>query len=602
MPKRNTTKNAPRDSGPGGAWRKAVPVLVLLALAVGIFSYTVKIREPWFGTLSPRHHQWLTGSTVKFEKNWYREGAWNLRFLMLESPASIETPTPVSRTPYPSYPPGTILPIHLLCKALGAAPTPAVVMTYNLAGHLLVALFLGLTVQVVLRRIGADAVVATSLSAVPVVLMLLLPGPLYFHQNVFFSDQAIILPFAVFVFLEVARGDVKGPRSAAVLAIVQSLVFFWGVLTDWFFFDIGLVVYAKRIARREMGERPKSFLLKSAAYWGPSILVMALFALQLNSVDLIPGLIEKFRFRAGISQEGASYVTDFFRQFWKGHFALNFGEIAIYLVWASLLVFLACLVVVSVRRFRGVSAGERSVELLSAIGIYLVPCFLHTYLLKNHSVNHDFAALKFATPIATVPFVLAPILLVTLLAKDASLSVRAAATVPGGKAPGKGRSKGEGGTGAFNSRALFTAVVLVAAAAAYAVHEHPRYRTMCPPPESSYAMIGDFIAGNTGYEDVVFSPYFEIPVNPPQLISYTMKRVYRIGSVDEMARFLQGTDGDYVVNILLAGSPASGYVLPDPGNVPELKRVLDSAREVRRGYGLFLFKVPKSDFAGFLKR
>jgi len=72
-------------------------IFLLLGLTFVCFMYTVEIRSPWFGELSDDRHQWLSGSTLKFSKNWYGEGPLNLGFTMLDEPASIERYLPFYR-------------------------------------------------------------------------------------------------------------------------------------------------------------------------------------------------------------------------------------------------------------------------------------------------------------------------------------------------------------------------------------------------------------------------------------------------------------------------------------------------------------------------
>jgi len=75
-------------------WKKEqilviISVFLLFSINLLVFQYTVDIREPWHGELSSGHHQWLSGSTLKFAKNWYRDGPLNLGFTLLENPSSI---------------------------------------------------------------------------------------------------------------------------------------------------------------------------------------------------------------------------------------------------------------------------------------------------------------------------------------------------------------------------------------------------------------------------------------------------------------------------------------------------------------------------------
>ena len=192
-----------------------IAIILLLVITLVIFQYTVEIREPWFAELSSNnnhtidHHEWLTGSTIKFAKNWYNEGPLNLKFAMLEDPKSVEFLTLSSRSPYTSYPPGTILPIYISSELLGQEPSPGLVMGYDLLNHFLVSFFLCLMILFLLRNQLRFDIINSFYFIIPILIELLLPGPLYWFQNAFFSDQAVILPFVVYVFLEVIRDGMR---------------------------------------------------------------------------------------------------------------------------------------------------------------------------------------------------------------------------------------------------------------------------------------------------------------------------------------------------------------------------------------------------------
>src|SRR5262249_38953297 len=119
---------------------RALAVMGTLVALIATFWTSVGERRSRFGDLEGRGHEWLTGSAVKFTRNWYREGAWTLRFAMLENPRSIEFPDVASRQAYVSYPVGCLLPISLVSWVLHREPSPALVMSVNLVGQLVGAL------------------------------------------------------------------------------------------------------------------------------------------------------------------------------------------------------------------------------------------------------------------------------------------------------------------------------------------------------------------------------------------------------------------------------------------------------------------------------
>jgi hypothetical protein len=311
-------------------------IVLLFFITLGVFLYTVEIRKPWFGIIAADdedfrygHHQWLSGSTLKFVRIWYREGPWEARFGKIQNPRSVEFPTLLSRNPYPSYACGTIIPVYMISRLTGDEPTPSLLMSYNLLNHFAIAFFLSLTIFLLLLQLSCSGTNAFLLSGIPIVIQLLLPAPLYWHQNVFGSDQAVILPFVLFVFLEVARGSSRRGKGFAIIWFLQALLLFYGVITDWFFIFIAFVVYVKRVLNGELGSALRPFIKKSLLFWFPLILAMFLFILQLHYLGVLHLITEKFLFRAGLSQRGRMHLNGFYKQFWKGHIALGYGEIAI---------------------------------------------------------------------------------------------------------------------------------------------------------------------------------------------------------------------------------------------------------------------------------
>jgi len=109
-----------------------ISIFVILVILASLFLYTVSLRKPWRTTLSWNGNQWSTAHTLTSTKNWYREGAWKLKFLSLWNPKSIEHQDLEDREIYLSYPPGTYFPIYFISLIKGEEPTEIMIMKYNL--------------------------------------------------------------------------------------------------------------------------------------------------------------------------------------------------------------------------------------------------------------------------------------------------------------------------------------------------------------------------------------------------------------------------------------------------------------------------------------
>ncbi len=528
--------------------RRVVAVGIITILVSTIFLYSVHVRRPWFGTLSVQEddqHQWLSGHTLKDAKNWYREGPLALKFASWWQPRSIEFPTLQSRGLYISYPPGYIVPLYLMGKIIGREPTAGMLMTYNLFNHFLIAQLLALTVFVYVKRLGLAVRHAVAISLVPCVVEFFMPGTLYWHQNVFFADQAVILPFVFVVFVEVLLDSYRTRANWATwLRVAQGLAMFYGLLTDWFFVFVVTVLYLKRLTLRQAGSNLPTLLKEGVKFWALPCLALLLFAVQIEVVNGWTSLIETALHRSHAltavvpADWDPSMELSMYQVFWRGHIPLNFGPRAASLLWGSLAAWVFLTVWCVAQKVRKKDLSLEAVLGLSLMGLVLVPPFMQVYFLKQHSVIHSFSALKFAVPLSLVPFVLLPLTLRTLLTRD-SLQLPVAD-------PGVCRM-------IINSKIASSVVVsiLLVLLIAFIAELYPTRLHMFTPPTRELDLIGPFIANNSGFNDIVVSPNFAVETVPPQRLAYTMKRIYAIHGINDICKLTKGITGDYVVNIFI---------------------------------------------------
>lgn len=549
----------------------------MFTITIGIFQYTVRIRKPWFGTLSTKHHQRNSVKELLYSKNWYREGALNLKFVMMKNPKSIEFPTLLSREPYISYPPGAVLPIYIISKLRRHEPTISLLMKYNLLNHFFIAFFISLIIFFFLLQLKFSYLNSFILSLVPISLELLLPAPLYWHQNVFFTDQAVILPFVLFVFFEVIRESIKNRKISISTNFLQSSVFFYGILTDWLFVFIALTVYIKRIFNGEIRKDFNPFIKMSLKYWFPALLALFLFAFQLYSLPAFSNIIERFLFRTGLNARGVGYIVNFYNRFWEGHIAKGYGEVAIGLLWMSLFLFILSFIYIGFQHFHKRQVEERIKKTLSLISILLIPCFLYTYFFRNNSWIHDFSALKFSIPLATVPFILIPILIFSFLKIDlTNLSLGLRISYKNQKKEVK-----------FKLPVMILCIIILVGI--YLKNEHPRFKSFFPYPDKSLEKIGEFISSNTQYKDVIFSPNFEISIKGSTLLYYSMKRVYKIDSIFDIYTKTNEIDSNFEINIFLIDKTVSI-------NSHGIKELISMAYDIKQIDNLYLYKIRKDDF------
>lgn len=499
--------------------------LALVGVTLGLFAYTAHLRRPWFGRLSYEHHQWLTANTLRFANNWHAEGPWALRFALLNEPKSVEFPTLESRNPYVSYPPGFVLTAYAYSALRDGEPTARSLMEWNLINHALIALTLGATTFLVLRRLGLGRASATLLAAMSPALALLLPGPLYWHQNVYFADQAVLLPFALFVFLEALRDTVPAARPACDRWLALTSI--WGVACDWLFVCLLAVAYAKRLAEGDIPlpwSSPKGWLLRSARFGWGGLVALALFFAQLGVLGMLPRLKERFLERIGATEVNAELTGRFNAIFWGEYMPAQFGAAGPWLAWLALVGCLALGGWLWRQAWRGRASPPGAALAAWTMALLTAPCFLQVYALRNHSAIHDFSALKFELPLATTPFALLPLSLLASFAPDWTARRVWRVSIP---------------------------AALWLAALAYVAPLHAQFHALFPEPSPIIEPLGRFVREAVTESDIVFSPDFEIPTDPPHLLAMSGKRVYYAPSLAAIAADVgRYTRRDYRVVLL----------------------------------------------------
>jgi hypothetical protein len=508
-------------------------MLALLVFTSGLFLYTVHIRKPWRGVLSEEHHQWVTGSALKFTHNWYAEDPVSLKFAMLELPKSVESPTIAERDTYMSYPPGLVVPIYVLSEVTGHPPTASLVMKYNLLNHFLIAFVLGMLAYLIARTLKVSRITSLIFAVIPVLLELLLPGPLYFHQNIYFSDTAVILPVCLLILVEVLEWHPRRPLSPRALQWARAGLLFVGTLIDWQFVFLAVGLYLFRLAAGRLGKDLKTMVQRSLGFGVPVAGALALFLMQVAALHSFNKLLERYFLRTGSECYTAGPGFSFGFTYWQQYFPSAFGDLATGVMWASLGLFVVGSGVLAVRAVRRRAVSSPMVYLFGLMGLLVAVPFLRIYTLRCHSLLHDFTTIFFSPAIALVPFVVIPLLLINLEA---------------------GRPDRE------HFRRPWIPLALAALALIYVLAVHPGYEALFPQPNRHYAAVGNFLQTHTGYRDVVFSPDYEIASKPPQGLAYSHKRVYHINGLEDIRR--ARVKGDYQIKVFVndVSAPHAEYL------------------------------------------
>lgn len=478
---------------------RAVPWLLFALLSLAFFD-TVRLRRPAFDQSLDCLHDWLTASTTIAVRNWHRDGFFSDHGLKLFNPASVEFSSLSERGVYRSTAAGNFFLPFLLGKLLGREATPALVQTAGLINHGVGAGALFLIGLFVTRKRPLPVIVTVSL--LTPVLWLNLGGPLWWMQNACHSEMMVVPSFLLMVLLELAYWRVRGSptRWAQGVRWAVPFVMFWGAYTEWLFVALVPAIALLRIPllvdpRPEERRAEKRRLVFHVVL--PMVGAIALHLFQLTTVDGWKALVFLFgRYQDSAYGPSGLSASDFFRRIWKGPVVGNYG---LFLPWMGIVSFVLSTVLYGVaERRRSIGEGrwnmaeffDRAPE-AHALALLLLPALFLLGLLPLHNLRYDFSGVKYGAPLV---FVLAAVL-----------------PIQGGRI--------------FPSAKwiplLFWALLALLPSQRYIWGNLSRSHYRRVDREAAEA-----IGRHTTFNEVVFSPDLIIGRAPPQMLSFSMKRVY----------------------------------------------------------------------------
>lgn len=423
---------------------KTVLSLIIVTLFITFFfARSVSVRERWIiPTFTQAYRSSLTaawqsrGTSYQLVtvNNWLKENPVNLGFGRYYYPPSVETPSLDKRYFYGSYPPGSTIQLYILFKLLDSTGFVSeiyekrglqllLVILYKYLLHFLTVLLLCILVFVVCHKLNFDRLNSTLLAVVPAIVQFHNASTLFWNHFLYVELTVILLPFILCIFLEVMRIVCVSPKLMCFVRIVQPLVMFFGVLTDWFFMFVVLTIYIMRIRRKEI-EFPAS-LSKSIQYakhsflfFLPSLLAILLWlgqiayysqyvAPQYNlfnapiSATFRFDAITNLLFKIGlVTFEGELVnIWDYLSYHKELLFVLvsdGYGVIGLLMIYATLYL-----------TIRSCRLEETSI----ATSIYLmclIPCLGHHIFFVRGFFDHIYSSLVFS-PALSISFAFAPI-------------------------------------------------------------------------------------------------------------------------------------------------------------------------------------------------
>ena len=505
-------------------------------------------------------YEWLTAHALIHTNNWLQENPLHLRFALFHTPRAIETQTFAERTYYGSYPPGAILPLYLMINAL-ALFNPDIlhdrelqlnmILAWNHTYHLMLTLVLCFIVYQVLRRSRCDTLNATLMACTPAIVQYTNAHSIFWFNLIYSFDQAVLLPCALYVLLELASGKKSaaqplesGKKSAAQplesgkksttqplaqhdanvtrkIKTAQALLAFYGTLTDWLFvFFVGFV-YLLRVVDGDIAwprslKTCSNFLRRSFLFFLPSCCAIIFWLYQVQHFGSPTDLGGKLISRMGLDIANFALWVEALASgifFWP---ELGYGKTGLVLLYSTLYIAIRL-------RLRGKNTNTVAYQTANCYLLLLVPCLLHLLFFVFHSWDHLLSSLKLSLALSVL-FALLPNML--MHAKHTYTLFQL-----------KGRP------------IYVTTVIVLVMALSFGYLRNRDATKFFALPDPGFLLTGNFIRNNTEWQDVVFSRDPVAPFKPPQMQSIAGRIVHVITNLDHVYQVVHDIAEDFTIKI-----------------------------------------------------
>jgi hypothetical protein len=482
---------------------------------------------------------------------------------MWENPDSVEFKTLEDRKYYISFPPGSVIPLYVLGKTLSREPNTDLAVSYNLANHFILALVISSIAVLILNRFRINKFLNAPLALMCGLLVIFLPGPMYWMQNVYNFDESVMVPSALLVFLMLFRQEKINNTAKKIISFVQVILIFWGTLIDPFFLFVVLAAWLVEFFLLE-NKSIKDLLKSSPIYVMPMLLALGLYAYQIYSLKAFSYLKERFLFRTAMGDSGAqisSTLSHQLKRYVMAQYGVNFTLI---LIVALVAVFFALVLYLFLRKRKKKPQDVAKIVWLTSL--IVIPPILHTYLFKNLYAMHDFTVLKYAPVYILVSFIIVPLLIISFARYF----------------------RGE-------KKDLIRQIVVISltllAAAFILKNIFFGYKIMFTAGDPGIKKRASFIKQNTLYKDVVFSPAPEVTKDYMTLF-YAEKKVYPLNFIDDIKQIVEPIESDYTVDIMVKSG--------DEESKNKFASLLKLDENPLESDSYLIYKISKTDFAKFL--
>ncbi|MGK5088885.1 hypothetical protein WDW86_15105 [Bdellovibrionota bacterium FG-2] len=504
---------------------KALHILASLTVIFIGFAFSAHWRSPAFGKLLAGGHHWVTAHTLLSAHNWYEEGPSQLGFLSVFIPKGPEHTTLSEREIYPSYPPGFIVFPYWAAKIRNQSPTLDILMGINLTNQLLIAMMLSICIFQLISLFNGNAAFRFAGSTLGGLLFVFLPGPYYWMQNVYFADEAVLLPFVCLLLAEVLRQTL--PSTKRFIDALIPLIFFWGMATDYLFF-FALPVYLLIQVLLSDGTLLKRIIREKYVILA-SLLLVILYMFQLWYYDQFAAMIYKFHLRTGTEPDKNITLLKVWNTVFLKHVQDQLGEVLFIVLLFALFCGTASFFVLLLRPCQ----SKRQLILMRFLSLLTLPAILNVLVFREHQTLHNFSALKFSLILAAGVF---PSLLLLNSLLPAFFRAKTLTVLLG-----------------------YLSIATISFAGYQSFHNISLFPATAETFHDRYSI---FFTSKITPLDVVFSETIEAKAIPPLFLSVTRKQIHRINTIEDIRKTIQHvTSSASVVFLIDDTAPASSSEL-----------------------------------------
>ncbi|MCF8339964.1 MAG: hypothetical protein K9I82_03230 [Chitinophagaceae bacterium] len=481
--------------------------LIIIIIICTAFIHTINIRNNSFGKISPDSFTFLTGSTTVFTNNWINQNPFHINFALYEKPFSVESVK--NQSLYISYPPGSIVPIYILCKVFNTKATPKLIMAYNMFNHLLISLLLSFLTLLLIKDLDYNWIGKLILSLISGLSYLYFKALLIWHQIIYFADTAVLPLFFLVIFLELFKDKYPTNKHTRKLNIFQSFIIICGTLTDWLFIPLLLCMYIKRLLNNQIRTNSiKIFFKETLNFFLPAIISFLLFCYQLTALNGWK-LLEN-RFLSRISKKEVIILEKSIKHtFWVKHIMkFSDGYLIMFFALLSLFVIITFNIIKNKIKKDVIFKNKNETPLIfNILLISFIPCILYNFIVKNHADIHPFSVAKFG-----IIFSLTISLIIPLLINDFFNSPKISQNHIWLKINSYIKKL-------YPFIGILLSIYLIQISRSIKIIN--RYQE-----NDTLQKIGYFIKKNTNFYSTIFSDSYVQYQNPPQQVALTYKLIY----------------------------------------------------------------------------